>query len=186
MSKPLAFIFVLSVLCCALILPSAAQSNPPLLLRFPTVSKTQIVFNYAGDLWSVARDGGEANRLTSGVGFEGLAHFSPDGSMIAFTGEYDGNRDVFVIPATGGVPKRLTYHPAEEYVAGWTPDGKNILFSSWANSFMHFEDQLYSVPVDGGFPTQLPIPIAEDPSLSPDGIHDAYVPHPKREPSWKR
>ena len=87
-------------------------------------------------------------------------HFSPDGSMIAFTGEYDGNRDVYVIPATGGVPRRLTYHPADEYVAGWTPDGKKILFNSWGNSFMHFEDQLYTVPVEGGFPTQLPLPIA--------------------------
>ncbi len=185
MRKPFAAMFALSLIsffCQSLF----AQSNPPLLLRFPTVSRTQIVFNYAGDLWSVARDGGEAHRLTSGVGFEGLARFSPDGSQIAFTGEYDGNRDVFVIPATGGVPKRLTYHPAEEYVAGWTPDGKNILFSSWANSFIHFEDQLYSVPVDGGFPTQLPIPIAEDASVSPDGSHVAYVPHPKWEAAWKR
>ncbi len=131
---------------------TAAQSNPPLLLRFPTVSKTQIVFTYADDLWIVSRDGGDARRLTSGVGIEGLPYFSPDGSLIAFTGDYDGNRDVFVVPATGGVPRRLTYHPAEEYVAGWTPDGKNILFNSWGNSFMHFEDQLYTVPVEGGLP----------------------------------
>jgi tricorn protease len=185
MRKPLAVMFALSVvsLFCR---PVLAQSDPTLLLRFPTVSKTQIVFNYAGDLWSVSRDGGEAHRLTSGIGFEGLARFSPDGSMIAFTGEYDGNRDVFVIPAAGGIPKRLTFHPAEEYVAGWTPDGKNILFNSWGNSFIHFEDQLYSVPVDGGFPTQLPIPIAEDASFSPDGTHVAYVPHPKWEAAWKR
>jgi tricorn protease len=185
MRKPLAVIFALAVVSllsrCVL-----AQSNPPLLLRFPTVSKTQIVFNYAGDLWTVARDGGDAHRLTSDVGFEGLAHFSPDGSMIAFTGEYDGNRDVYVIPAAAGEPRRLTYHPAEEYVAGWTPDGKNILFNSWGNSFMHFEDQIYSVPVAGGFPTQLPIPIAEDASFSPDGTHLAYVPHPKWQAAWKR
>jgi len=186
MRKPFAAVFALSVVCLSLISQSAAQSDPPLLLRFPTVSKTQIVFNYAGDLWTVARDGGDAHRLTSGVGFEGLAHFSPDGSMIAFTGEYDGNHDVYVIPSTGGVPKRLTYHPAEEYVNGWTPDGKSILFNSWGNSFMHFEDQLYSVPVDGGFPTQLPIPIAEDASFSPDGTHIAYVPHPKWQAAWKR
>ena len=102
----------------------AASSDAPLLLRFPTVSKTQIVFNYAGDLWIVSREGGDAHRLTSGIGVETLPHFSPDGSMIAFTGEYDGNRDVYVVPATGGVPRRLTYHPAEEFVAGWTPDGK--------------------------------------------------------------
>jgi len=168
------------------LLQSAAQSNPPLLLRFPTLSKTQIVFNYAGDLWAVSRDGGDAHRLTSDIGFEGLAHFSPDGSLIAFTGEYDGNRDVYVIPASGGEPRRLTYHPADEYVAGWTPDGKKILFNSWGNSFMHFEDQLYTVPVEGGFPTQLPIPIAEDSSFSPDGTHVAYVPHPRWQAAWKR
>ena len=102
----------LSVLCPIVFLLSmclyAADSNPPLLLRFPTVSKTQIVFNYGGDLWIVGRDGGEARQLTSGVGIEALPHFSPDGSMIAFTGEYDGNRDVFVVSATGGVPRRLT------------------------------------------------------------------------------
>jgi len=190
MRKPLAVMFALAAVFFSLISAfpqlAAAQSDPPLLLRFPTVSKTQIVFTYADDLWIVNRDGGDARRLTSGVGFEGMAHFSPDGSTIAFTGEYDGNRDVYVVPATGGVPRRLTYHPAEEYVAGWTPDGKNILFNSWANSFIHFEDQLYTVPLDGGFPTQLPIPIAEDASFSPDGTHLAYVPHPKWQPAWKR
>jgi tricorn protease len=165
---------------------SAGQSDPPLLLRFPTVSKVQIVFNYANDLWIVGRDGGDARRLTSGTGIEALPYFSPDGSMIAFTGEYDGNRDVYVVPATGGVPRRLTYHPAEEYVTGWTPDGKKILFNSWSNSFIHFEDQLYTVPVEGGMPTQLPLPIAEDASYSPDGTHIAYVPHPKWQQAWKR
>ncbi len=164
----------------------AAPSDPPLLLRYPTVSETQIVFNYAGDLWIVSRDGGDARRLTSGIGTEALPYFSPDGSLIAFTGEYDGNLDVYVVPAAGGVPRRLTYHPAEEYVAGWTPDGKKVLFNSWGNSFMHFEDQLYTVPVDGGFPTALPLPIAEDASFSPDGSHIAYVPHPKWQQAWKR
>jgi tricorn protease len=177
------FAFILLTLASTLL---QGQSDPPLLLRYPTVSKTQIVFNYAGDLWTVPRDGGDAHRLTSDIGDEFLPHFSPDGSMIAFTGEYDGNRDVYVVPATGGVPRRLTYHPADEDVAGWTPDGKKILFNSWGNSFMHFEDQLYTVPVDGGFPTQLPIPIAENASISPDGTHVAYVPHPKWELAWKR
>jgi len=164
----------------------AAQSDTPLLLRFPSVSKNQIVFNYAGDLWIVGRDGGDARRLTSGIGTEALPYFSPDGSMIAFTGEYEGNLDVYVVPAAGGVPRRLTYHPAEEYVAGWTPDGKKILFNSWGNSFIHFEDQLYTIPVEGGLPTQVPLPIAEDASYSPDGTHLAYVPHPKWQQAWKR
>ncbi len=183
--RKLSSVFIFA-LVSILLSTAAAQSDPPLLLRFPSVSKTQIVFNYAGDLWIVSRDGGDARQLTSGVGVEILPHFSPDGSVIAFTGEYDGNRDVYVVPTTGGVPRRLTYNPAEEYVAGWTPDGKQILFNSWANSFMHFEDQLYTVPLDGGLPTQVPLPIAEDASFSPDGTHIAYVPHPQWQPAWKR
>jgi len=179
-------LFAIVILLFSLPSTHAATSDAPLLLRYPTVNKTQIVFNYAGDLWIVSREGGEARRLTSGVGIESLPHFSPDGSMVAFTGEYDGNRDVYVVPASGGVPRRLTYHPSEEYVSGWTPDGKKVLFNSWANSFMHFEDQLYTVPVEGGLPTMLPLPIAEDASYSPDGTHIAYVPHPKWQEAWKR
>jgi len=178
---------VLSFSFSSLLFPAAsAQSGPPLLLRFPTLSKTQIVFNYGGDLWIVSREGGDAKRLTAGIGTETLTSFSPDGSMIAFTGEYDGNKDVYVIPVTGGVPRRLTFHPADEYVLGWTPDGRKILFSSWGSSFRHFEDQLYTVPVEGGFPTKLPIPIGEESSFSPDGSHLAYVPHLQWEAAWKR
>jgi tricorn protease len=163
-----------------------AQSDPPLLLRFPTASKTQIVFNYGGNLWIVNREGGDARRLTSGVGSETVPSFSPDGTMLAFTGEYDGNRDVYVVAATGGVPRRLTFHPADETVLGWTPDGKNILFSSWGSSFRHFEDQLYTVPLEGGFPTKLPVPIGDEAKFSPDGTHLAYLPHLQWQGAWKR
>src|SRR5690348_16292740 len=86
--------------------------DEPLLLQKPTLNKTHIVFVYAGDLWSVPRTGGDAVRLTSGPGVETDPAFSPDGTQIAFTGEYDGNVDVFVVPAAGGVPRRLTWHPA--------------------------------------------------------------------------
>src|SRR5438132_9110998 len=96
------------------------QASDTLLMRNPTLSKTQIVFAYAGDLWIVSRDGGEATRLTTGVGIETDPLFSPDGTTIAFTGEYDGNVDVYTVPAAGGVPKRLTYHPGVDRVAGWT------------------------------------------------------------------
>ena len=151
MRKLLAGMFILAVL--SFFSHSAiAAGDPPLLLRFPTVSKTQIVFNYGGHLWIVSRDGGDARRLTSGTGEETVPSFSPDGTMVAFTGEYDGNRDVFVVQATGGVPRRLTYHPADERVLGWTPDGKSVLYLSWGNSFRHGESQLYTVPVEGGFP----------------------------------
>jgi tricorn protease len=183
--KVLSLVFV-SALPAFFFITASAQSDPPLLLRFPTVSKTQIVFNYGGDLWVVGREGGDARRLTSGVGVETRPSFSPDGSTIAFTGEYDGNLDVYVVAATGGVPRRLTFHPAEEDVLGWTPDGKNVLFASWGSSFRHREDQLYTVPVEGGFPTKLPIPIGEESSFSPDGTHLAYVPHVQWQEAWKR
>src|SRR5205085_6757021 len=113
-----AILLVLLILAMAGV--GAAQTDKPLLMRQPTLSKTQIVFVYAGDLWIVPRTGGSAERLTTGVGVETTPVFSPDGSMIAFTGEYDGNVDAYVVPAAGGVPRRLTYHPGPDVVAGWT------------------------------------------------------------------
>ena len=115
-----------------------AREPDATMLRYPDVSSTHIVFVYAGDLWIVSREGGDAKRLTTGVGIETNPVFSPDGSMIAFTGEYDGNTDVYVLPAAGGVPKRLTYHPGADLVSGWTNDGKRVLFASGRNSYSGF------------------------------------------------
>src|SRR6266566_5150040 len=120
---------ILRFAAACLLLPAAfAQSRQ--LLRTPTMNRTHIVFSYAGDLWSVPRDGGSAQRLTSAAGIEVDPIFSPDGATIAFTGEYDGNVDVFVMPAAGGEPRRLTWHPAADVAVGWTPDGKRVLFFS--------------------------------------------------------
>ena len=118
---------ILALLATAAI---GSAADEPLLLQKPTLNKTHIVFVYAGDLWSVPREGGDAIRLTSGAGDETDPAFSPDGTKVAFTGEYDGNVDVFTVPITGGVPKRITYHPDPDRVVGWTPDGKRILFRS--------------------------------------------------------
>jgi tricorn protease len=145
------------------------------LLQKPAMNKTQIVFSYAGDLWTVPRQGGMATRLTGGTGFETEAAFSPDGNTLAFTGEYDGNVDVFTVPATGGVPKRLTYHPDADRLVGWTPDGKGVLFRSNRNSFSRFT-QLYTVPVEGGLPQVLPLPMACTGAYSPDGKRMVYAP----------
>jgi len=187
MRQLIGFIFFVTSLALSTLLTTAsAQSNPPLLLRMPTVSKTQIVFNYGGNLWIVNRDGGDARRLTSDIGEDTDPAFSPDGSMVAFTGEYDGNKDVYVVPAAGGVPKRLTYHPADDLVVGWTPDGKRILYGSWGNSFRHYEFQLYTIPLGGGFPTELPLPVAAEASYSPDASHLVYVPHVQWQSAWKR
>jgi tricorn protease len=165
---------------------SSAQANKPLLIRQPTMSRTQVVFVYAGDLLIVGREGGEASRLTTGVGVEANPQFSPDGRTVAFTGEYDGNVDIYTVPATGGVPKRITYHPGNDGLSGWTPDGKQLLFVSQRNSYSGRFARLFTVPVDGGFPTEVPLPMGYAGSYSPDGTRLAYEPLPRGFNAWKR
>jgi tricorn protease len=157
----------------------------PLLLQKPTLSRTHIVFAYAGDLWSVPREGGDAVRLTSGSGIETDPAFSPDGTRIAFTGEYDGNVDVFVVPASGGVPKRLTWHPAPDRVLGWTPDGKRVIFSSSRTAYSRFAE-IFTVPVEGGVEEKLPLPSGYEASMSPDGQSIAYGPIERAFTMWKK
>ena len=163
----------------------ASAANDPLLLQKPVLSRSRIVFAYAGDLWSVAREGGDAARLTSGAGTETDPAFSPDGNLIAFTGEYDGNVDVFVVPASGGVPKRLTWHPAPDRVLGWTPDGKRIIFSSPRTAYSRFAE-MFTVPVEGGVEEKLPFPSGYEASMSPDGQSIAYEPIGKAFVMWKK
>jgi len=133
----------------------------------------------------VSREGGDAIRLTTGAGIESEPAFSPDGSQIAFTGEYDGNVDVFVMPASGGTPKRLTYHPAPDHVVGWTPDGKQVIFASGRSSYSNFS-RLFTIPVEGGVETQLPLDRAVEGAYSPDGTRLAYVPTDQWQRAWKR
>src|ERR1044072_2017352 len=160
--------------------------DTPLLMRTPTLNKTHIVFSYAGDLWAVGRDGGEASRLTTGVGREFSPLFSPDGQWIAFTGEYDGNVDVYVMAANGGVPRRLTYHPGADQLAAWTPDGKSVLFVSSRTAETGRTAQLFTMAIDGVYPTAVPLPMAYEGSYSPDGARLAYVPLPRSFNAWKR
>jgi tricorn protease len=161
-----------------------AAEDAPLLATWPTMSRTTIVFVYGGYLWSVPRDGGEARQLTTG-GHETHPFFSPDGKWIAFTGSYDGNTDVYVIPAGGGEPRRLTWHPREDNVVGWTPDGKRILFTSGREAYADFE-RLYTVSAEGGVPEVLPMWRGEEAAFSPDGERIAYVPNVKWQEAWKR
>jgi tricorn protease len=155
------------------------------LYQSPTLSRTHVGFAYAGDLWTVPRTGGVATRLTTHVGIERNPHFSPDGSLLAFTGEYDGNVDVFVVAASGGIPRRLTFHPGADKAMGWTPDGKSVLFRSGRRASRNYE-QLFTMRLDGGLPELVPLPHADEGSISPDGSRIAYQPISQWQPDWKR
>jgi tricorn protease len=156
------------------------------LLRFPAIHGDQVVFTYAGSLYTVSSSGGTARKLTSHDGYEMFPRFSPDGRHIAFTGQYDGNTEVFLIPSSGGEPRRLTWTATVErddlgdrmgpnnIVMGWTPDGKHVTFRSRKRSFNAFKGQLFNVPVDGGMPVQLPLSEGGFLSYSLDGQKIAY------------
>lgn len=168
--------------------PRDQRAFPTRLLRFADISKDNVVFVYAGNLWIAPREGGAARRLTSNVGEEDLyPKFSPDGKWIAFTGEYDGNPDVYLISADGGEPKRLTFHPSNDIVLGWTPDGKNILFRSDRFSpHLGSSTKLFLVSPQGGMPTPLPVPRGDLTSFSPDGTKIAYIETSQEFRTWKR
>ena len=160
----------------------AAQET--LLLRQPTLSKKDVVFIYANDLWKAPVAGGDAVRLTSGVGYEYAPHYSADGQWIAFTAEYGGNDDVYVIPAGGGTPKRLTFHPSVDEVQGWTPEG-DILFRSTRNARPTMTSQFYTVSTNGGLPNALEIPRGAYGEISADGKYIAYTPITSWDPEWR-
>jgi tricorn protease len=156
------------------------------LVSDPATSGTLVAFAYANDLWMAAADGSGVRRLTSHPGVEAGPRFSPDGTMVAFTGSYEGNTDVYVVPAAGGVPVRLTHHPGNDVALGFTPDGKSVLFASPREVYTTRYTQLFTVPVGGGFTAKLPIPNASEAAISPDGATTAYVPLADATPQWKR
>ncbi|MCX6244277.1 MAG: PDZ domain-containing protein [Bacteroidetes bacterium] len=151
----------------------------------PTVSSGCIAFVYANDLWKAGLDGSNVTRLTSNEGAEFAPTFSPDGKTLAFTGQYDGNLDVFTMPAEGGVPTRMTWHPSGDYVRGFTPDGKSILFSSDRESYTYALPNFYLIPVTGGFPEKMKLPGAVYGSFSPDARRIAYSPYYPAFQQWK-
>ena len=169
---------------CFLLLTVGLGAQGTQLLRQPTVSSSSIVFVYANDLWKVPVSGGEAIRLTSNEGYEFSPHFSPDEKWIAFTAEYDGNYDVYVIPAEGGSPKRLTWHSSSDVVQGWTPSG-DIMFRSSREGRPTQTNKFFTVSAEGGLPTAVDIPRAAFGELSPDGSHIAYVPITFWDPEWR-
>ncbi|MCX7895606.1 MAG: S41 family peptidase [Thermoanaerobaculum sp.] len=172
----------------------AAQTK---LLRFPDVHRGEVVFCYAGDLWKVPAQGGVAVRLTAHPGQELFPKFSPDGQWIAFTGQYDGDEQVYVIPAQGGEPRQLTFYPArgplaprhgyDNQVYGWTPDGTAILFRSFQDADGgRTETALYTIKLAGGLPQKLPMPTAGAGDFAPDGKRMVYSPLFRDFRTWKR
>jgi tricorn protease len=167
------------------------------LLRFPAIHGDQIVFGYAGDLFSVPASGGTARRLTSDIGYEMFPRFSPDGKWIAFTGQYDGNTEVYLMPAEGGIPKRLTYTETVDrddvsdrmgpnnIVLTWR-DSKTIVYRSRGREWNPFKGQLFEVSVNGGLSTELPLPRGGWCSFSPDQKELAYNRVFREFRTWKR
>jgi len=169
---------------CALLVAIFCFSQGTQLLRQPTLHGNEVVFVYANDLWKASTSGGTAIRLTSDDGYETSPHYSHDGKMIAFTAEYDGNIDVYVMPAAGGEPKRLTYHPSGDVVQGWTPDGK-VLFRSGRDGRPTQTNKFYTVSTNGELPVALDIPRAAYGELSKDGSYVAYTPITGWDEEWR-
>jgi tricorn protease len=175
-----------------------SATNETRLLRFPTIYDNQIVFTYAGDLYSVAATGGMARKLTSHEGVEIFPRFSPDGKWIAFTGQYDGNTEVYLIPAEGGIPKRLTFTATlgrddvsdrmgpNNIVMGWMNNSKNIVFRSRMKVFNPFLGGLFTVTMNGDMPEQLPLPRGGFCSYSPDDQKLVYNQVFREFRTWKR
>ena len=177
------------------LLASAAAAETRL-LRFPDLHGDTVVFTYAGDLWLANTEGTNVRRLTSHPGQELFARFSPDGRHIAFTGQYDGGEQVYVVPVTGGEPTRLTWYPSEgplparwgydHQVYGWTPDGKAVLFRSVREGYGLTDSRLYAVKISGGLPEALPMVISGAGALSPDGDRVLFSPLFRDFRTWKR
>ncbi|MEM7480495.1 MAG: S41 family peptidase [Acidobacteriota bacterium] len=186
--------FVLAFLV-GLLMTSAASAETRL-LRFPDIHQNRVVFSYAGDLWTASAEGGAATRLTAHPGVELFAKFSPDGEWIAFTGQYDGDEQVYVMPSTGGEPRQLTFYPAlgplpprwgyDHQVYGWAPDSRAVLFRSARDGWDLTDGRLYTVDREGGMPEALPMPVAGSGDLSPDGSQVVYSPLFRDFRSWKR
>ena len=180
-------IYRLSVLLAALSMAVLAQSQTiGKLFRYPDVSQTHIAFSYGGDIWIVPKEGGVASKLSSPKGAEISPKFSPDGSMIAFSGNYDGNTDIYVVPALGGLPERVTHHGMADRIQDWYPDGQHLLYTSSMHSEKQRFSQFYKIPKEGGLPEKLPMAFGEFGSLGPDAKQIAFTDKSRIFRNWKR
>ncbi len=178
------FILPLCMSLCMTHIASAQVSAR--MFRTPDVSKTQIVFSYGGDIWIVDKDGGTAAKLSSPSGTEGFPRFSPDGSQVAFSGNYDGNYDIYVMPSLGGIPERVTYHGMGDRLIDWYPSGDKLLYTSSRESGKQRFSQFYSVGAKGGFSEKLPMAYGEYGSISPNAKQIAFNERAVVMDTWKR
>ena len=175
------------IICASFILMQSLPAQiSARLFRTPDVSATQIVFVYGGDLWIVNKEGGTASKLSSPSGAEGFPRFSPDGTKVAFSGNYDGNLDIYVIPAVGGVPNRITYHGMGDRINDWYPSGDKLLYTSSRESGKQRFSQFYKVDANGGTSEKLPLAYGEYGSLSLDGKQIAFNERSVVNATWKR
>lgn len=156
------------------------------MLQMPAVSKSQIAFVYGGNIWIAPKSGGTALRLSSPRGSQQFPRFSPDGTKLAFSGNYDGNVDIYVMPVGGGEPRRITHHGGNERLLGWYPDGQSLLFASHMTAFTDRVGQLYKVSAQGGLPEKLPVAYGEFGALSADCHTLAFTPISTDFATWKR
>ncbi len=178
-------VLVILTILALLTINIEAQVNARM-LQYPDVSATHIAFTYGGDVWIVSKEGGTAYKLTSAKGTELLARFSPDGKQLAFSGNYNGNLDIYVMPSLGGMPERITHHGMGDRLLDWYPDGNTLLFASSRESGKQRFNQFYKVSNNGGLPEKLPIPYGEFGVISPDGKKIAYTPISSAFRTWKR
>ena len=165
----------LSILISFLFLAALSQAQVSArMFRFPDVSQSQIVFAYGGDIWIVNKEGGTASKLSSPSGAEAFPRFSPDGSKVAFSGNYDGNNDIYVIPSVGGIPTRISYHGMSDRLVDWYPSGKHLLYASSRESGKQRFSQFYKVDAMGGISEKLPLAYGEYGSLSPQAKQIAF------------
>jgi tricorn protease len=176
-----------AILCCWFLSYATygIDTKDTRMMSQPALSENNIAFIYAEDLWVAGIDGSGPTRLTVDEGIESDPCFSPDGRLIAFSAQYDGNTDVYIIPSSGGVPTRLTWHPANDMVRGFTPDGSRVLFASSRFVFSGRYNELFTISITGGFPERLQIPNGWSACYSPDGKYMAYTPLSPQYLQWK-
>jgi tricorn protease len=176
-------LWAVALLCLVSLVQAQVDAR---MLRYPDVSETRITFVYAGDIWVVGKEGGLAQRLSSPLGEESRPRFSPDGSKIAYTANYDGNPEVYVIPTMGGTPRRITYHPMRDGLLDWYPDGRHLLIASSRESGSQRFAQFYKISAEGGLAEKLPVPYGGNGSISSNMEQIAYNPDGRASQNWKR